>query len=484
MSDRVLAHLEPKKVFERFEDLTRIPRVSRNTKAVSDYLVAFAKEKGLRYRQDEMNNVVIFRPAAPRFAHVKPVMLQSHMDMVGAKRTDSHHDFDKDPLTLHVEEDWIYATGTTLGADDGIGVALSLALLEEEGEFPALECVFTVDEEIGMLGASAIDLSDCHAGYLINLDSEEEGVFTVSCAGGLRSHIDLPLHGIDNNGLLYVVEATGGMGGHSGVNLLDHRGNMIRVMAEGLQMLYEKVPFTLISIRGGEQDNAFCSHCEARLMIDPDTQIEFEEAAERVSADMRKKCKELKGNPRLIVKTGWMAKGKSLNLAETEKVLKLLNEVPDGLQEMSPDIPDLPLLSLNLGICRVNTNQLAIDFAIRSSDTPKKEALAKRLRDIAQEAGGSVEESGVYSGWNYDPHSKIREMAVSVFEKMFGKTPRLEAIHAGLECGIFKEKLPELDILAMGVDMADIHSSEEHVSVSSTARTYAFLKELLQELGE
>ncbi len=483
---RVLENLDPERVFYYFEELTRIPHASRNTKEISDYLVKFGKELGLEVRQDEADNVIIKKPAHPACRSGKTLMLQGHIDMVAAKTADSSHDFAKDPLKLSVKDGWVWADRTTLGADDGIGAAMCMAALaDKEHVMPALECVFTSDEEIGMLGAAAIDLSDCKADYLINLDSEEEGVFTVSCAGGVRAALHAPCARIGEAGVLASVVVDGGLGGHSGMNIADNRGNMIKILAAVLKRMSEKLPLGLVEFEGGMVDNAICAACHAVIVVPfaekEEVKALWEEAVEETKAVLP----PLKGNISYRMSIlSHEADEDMVSPEDTKRVLDLIEELPDGVQKMSEDVPGMPETSLNLGVARLSGEEMFLDFCLRSSDDSQKMALLQRLLDQITAYGGTYEVSGLYSGWKYDPDSALRQMASKVYEEMYGVAPKIEMIHAGLECGMFKEKMPDLDIIALGVNMLDIHSPMEHLSVESTAHVWDYLLKLMARIAE
>lgn len=467
---RVLETLEPKAVFHFFEDLTRIPHGSRNTKAISDYCVAFAKERGLWVYQDALNNVIIKKPATAGCEAAPAVILQGHLDMVAEKTPESPIDFTKDALDLRVEGDYVSANGTTLGGDDGIAVAYALAVLDSDTlKHPPLEAVFTVDEEIGMLGAAALDMSGLQGRVLLNIDSEDEGILTVSCAGGATSCLTVPVKRVPAQGRAWRVGVRGLTGGHSGVEINKGRANANKVLAAALQGL----PVTLCSIAGGSKDNAIPRTSEAVVVSEADDFAAlFAANAAKAALPETEQHAEFYCEP---AEAGEM-------LAGSEAVLGLLNAVPNGVQAMSSDIPGLVQTSLNLGILTTDADAVRLTFSVRSSVNREKFGLIDQLKALAARFGGSYSESGEYPAWEYQKDSRLREVMVEVFEAQYGRKPVVEAIHAGLECGIFSDRLPGLDAVSFGPQMHDIHTSRERLDIASTARTWEYLVAVLERL--
>ena len=467
---RVLETLEPKAVFHFFEDLTRIPHGSRNTKAISDYCVAFAKERGLWVYQDALNNVIIKKPATAGYEAAPAVILQGHLDMVAEKTPESPIDFTKDALDLRVEGDYVSANGTTLGGDDGIAVAMALAVLDAKDlSHPRLECLFTIDEETGMDGAVGFDASILQGKRLLNIDSEEEGILTVSCAGGATSCLTVPVKRVPVQGNAWRVGVRGLTGGHSGVEINKGRANANKVLAAALQGL----PVTLCSIAGGSKDNAIPRASEAVVVSEADDFAAlFAANAAKTALPETEQHAEFYCEP---AEAGEM-------LAGSEAVLGLLNAVPNGVQAMSSDIPGLVQTSLNLGILTTDADAVRLTFSVRSSVNREKFGLIDQLKALAARFGGSYSESGEYPAWEYQKDSRLREVMVEVFEAQYGRKPVVEAIHAGLECGIFSDRLPGLDAVSFGPQMHDIHTSRERLDIASTARTWEYLVAVLERL--
>lgn len=475
-----LAGLEPASVFGYFEEICAIPHGSRNTKAISDYLVSFAKEHGIRYEQDDLNNVVMFQEGTCGYENHAPVILQGHMDMVCEKDADCTINMETDGLDVDHDGSYVFAHGTTLGGDDGIAVAYILALLADKAiPHPPLEIIITVDEEIGMEGAAGVDLSHFKSRTMINLDSEDEGVFTVSCAGGARSVLHIPLQRRVVYGPCVKLTVEGLRGGHSGVEIHKNLANANKVMGEFLGRIQKLMPLCLTRLQGGAKDNAIPRSCEATL-IPLGMHIErINDIAAQLQAEIRERFDE----PEAIIRGDDVDAlgGNALTTECSAKVIALLNAAPNGVQAMSKDIEGLVQTSLNLGIMTMD-EELMLTFAVRSSVNDEKHELLTRLRQLAAFYDGTTEEMGDYPAWEYKKDSHLRHIMVDTFSRMFGKNPEVVAIHAGLECGLLSEKLPGLDCVSIGPDMRDIHTSREKLDIASTKRTWEFLLEVLKAL--
>lgn len=478
MEKQVLANLEPKSVLRFFEELCAIPHGSGNTAAASDWAVDFAKTRGLRHRRDEAGNVVIWKDASPGYEDHPAVMLQGHLDMVCVAEAGVDHDFTKDGLELVVDGDWIRARGTTLGGDDGIAVAMALAVLDSDAiPHPPLEVLLTIDEETGMTGANELDAFDLRSRRLINIDSEAEGIFTVGCAGGARSDIQKTFPTGAASGKVCTLSVSGLQGGHSGVDINKGRANASKLLADCLAQL---PALRLISFRGGEQDNAIPVQAEASFLLDggPESAGVILTAWE---ATAKKTYPQDNQFTLSFAQTGQNA-ASALTAEDTSRALQLLLDAPNGIQSMEPDLPDQVRTSLNMGVVRLENGELRASFCVRSSSGAEKEALFNRLRTLAQDNGASYGQHGEYPAWEYRKDSPLRDVMVRVFEKQYGKTPVVETIHAGLECGLLAEKMPGLDAVSIGPDLADIHSSRERMSIASVQRLWAFLLETLSQL--
>ena len=475
-----LAGLNPAAVFGYFEEICSIPHGSRNTKPISDYLVSFAVEHGLRYIQDEVNNVILFQEGTCGMEDHPAVILQGHMDMVCEKDADCPINMGTEGLDVTHDEEFVFAKGTTLGADNGIAVAYALALLSDKTiPHPPLEVIITVDEEIGMLGADAIDLSMLKSRTLINLDSEDEGIFTVSCAGGATATISLPVDRRAVYGPCIRLSVEGLQGGHSGAEIHKNRANANKVMGEFMSRIQKLKPLCLTSFTGGSKDNAIPRSCQATMVAMGINLERINPIAEELQAEIREKYDE----PEVVIQAFDVDAlgGNSLSTEDTSKVIGLLCAAPNGIQAMSEDMPGLVQTSLNLGIAKLGSS-FSITFSVRSSVNDEKQTLLKQLEDMAALFGGSYSQMGAYPAWEYKKDSTLRDTMVRIYSEMFGAEPQVLAIHAGLECGLLGEKLPGLDCVSIGPQMYDIHTSRERLDIASTERTWNFLLEILKNL--
>lgn len=468
----VLDNFEPKRVMKYFEEICAIPHGSRDSEKIADYCVEFAKAHGLEWSRDKSNNVVIKKKKHPRSKCADTVIIQGHLDMVCAKTSESDIDFKKDGLKLCADDKFIWAENTTLGGDDGIAVAMALAILESDNIIhPALECVFTTDEEIGMLGASALDMSGLKGKYLLNIDSEDEGEFTVSCAGGATLTVNIPLERKTAAGKGYKITVAGLTGGHSGVEIDKGRANSIILLGDLLQSISDDIE--IISVKGGEKDNAIARTAEAVVISKKEPDLT------RKEEEYKKKYKQTDPNLSVTVTECETEKNVILN---KEDVIKLLSGVPNGVKEMSKAIDGLVETSSNFGIFTTDEEKLTAVFSVRSSAGDKKQALMREISDTAESCGGTVSVEGEYPAWEYKENSHLRDTAKKVFCEQYGKEPIIAAIHAGLECGIFCGKKPELDCISFGPDIKDIHTPREKLDIKSTERVYQFLIGLLENI--
>ena len=480
MNEKKLAGLQPAAVFEYFEEICAIPHGSKNTKAISDYLVEFAKKQGLRYIQDEANNVILFQEGTCGMEDHAPVILQGHMDMVCEKDDDCPLDMAVDGLDIAHDGNCVFAKGTTLGGDDGIAIAYALALLADKSiPHPPLEVIITVDEEIGMLGADVIDLSELKGRLLINLDSEEEGIFTVSCAGGATATVSLSVERRAVYGPCIRLAVDGLQGGHSGVEIHKNRANANKVMGEFMSRIQKLMPLCLTSLSGGAKDNAIPRSCSATLVAMGTYLERINGIAEQLQAEIREQYDE----PEATVQAFDVDAlgGNGLTTEATAKVIGLLCAAPNGVQAMSEDIPGLVQTSLNLGIAKLGEHFTAT-FSVRSSVNHEKQELLQQLKTLAGFYEGTYTQMGEYPAWEYKKDSLLRDTMVYIYRKMYNAEPQVLAIHAGLECGLLGEKLPGLDCVSIGPQMHDIHTSRERLEIASTERVWKFLLEVLKAL--
>jgi len=476
----VLSALEPKAVFRYFEKLCAVPHGSRNTKQISDLCVSFARELGLKWRQDEANNVVIWKHASPGYEDAGPVILQGHMDMVCVKTEDCAKDMAREGLDLRTDGEWVWADKTSLGGDDGIALAMILAILADNSlPHPPLEAVFTVDEEVGMDGAAVLDCSDLKGRKLVNLDSEEEGIFTVSCAGGARLDCFLPgrQEGLDGE-VGFAVTLDGLLGGHSGTEIHKGRASANHLMGRVLYSVLERVPgLRLAGVQGGTFDNVICPQCRAEVALPQTQAADFQAFVREFDAVLKDEYTGCDGEISLRCEPCRI--DSALSGQDTLRMLRTLMVLPQGVQTMSAAFPGLVQTSLNLGILALEEDGLHFSISVRSSVASQKEMLVQKIC-AAVGSRGTVTRRGDYPGWPYAVRSVLRDDALAAYKAVTGKEGKLEAIHAGLECGLFVSKLPGLDAISTGPDIQDIHSYQERLSVTSTQRVYEMTCELLR----
>ena len=474
--------LYPQRVFYYFEQIAAIPHGSRNTKAISDFLVNFAKEHNLVWYQDENNNVVIVKEASAGYEAAEPIIIQGHMDMVCEKEKGVDIDFEKDGLKLYIDGDFLKAEGTTLGGDDGIAVAYALALLDsQEIAHPKLEVVITVDEEIGMLGAEAIDLSMLTVHTMLNIDSDVEGSFLTGCAGGMAVNVTLPIKRVMQSGEKVALTITGLEGGHSGSEIDKEHGNANILMGRLLRALFEETPFGIISLAGGLKDNAIPRECVTELLVPQENVNLVKEIADKLDIELKKEF--MTADPSVCIEFEDLGKKEEsiLDFGSVSRVIFYLRSVPNGVQHMSQVMHGMVETSLNLGIMELKEDALHTVTSIRSSVGTRKADLLDRVTAIVELLGGEAEVEGDYPAWEYKQDSSLRPQIAKVYKQLYGKDPVFETIHAGLECGLLSEKIKNLDCVSFGPDNFDIHTPKERLSISSTGRVWDFIVEFLRQ---
>ena len=480
MEIKRLAGLEPASVFGYFEEICAIPHGSRNTRMISDYLVNFAKAHDLRYIQDEADNVIIFGDATPGYEDHPAVILQGHMDMVCEKDADCPIDMATQGLDVTHDGKFVFAKGTTLGADNGIAVAMGMAILADKTiPHPPIELLITSDEEIGLLGAAAVDLSELKGRALINLDSEGEGIFTVSCAGGCTATISLPVERRAVYGPCIRLVVDGLKSGHSGADIHRNRANANKVMGEFMSRIQKLMPLCLTSLAGGAKDNVIPGSCQATLVAMGINLERINDIAEQLQSEIREQYDEPDASVQAFDVDA--LGGNSLSTESTAKVISLLCAAPNGVQAWSKDIEGLVQTSLNMGVVKLG-DRMNVTLSVRSSVNSEKLELLEQLHKLADMFEAGYTEDGAYPAWEYKKESRLRDVMVSTYKDMFDRDAKVEAIHAGLECGLFTEKLPGLDCVSIGPQMHDIHTSRERLEIGSTMRTWEFLLAVLKNL--
>lgn len=477
---------KPEKLFHFFEEISAIPRGSGNEKGISDYLVKFAGDRGLWVHQDDAYNVII-KKGGSKGAEDKPaVMLQGHIDMVCEKVAGVEHDFEKDGIDLIVKDGVLTADGTTLGADNGVAVALMLMVLDDEDiKHPPVECVFTTEEEVGLNGAKALDKSLISARTMINMDSEDEGIATVSCAGGLRVECVRPIRRETAEGTLIQIEISGLLGGHSGMDINKERQNANILMGRMLHSLMKETDGKLVNVAGGSKDNAIPRECMASLLY---TEASEAEKAEELSCRLAETfAEELSSDePDFSCETS-VEEGASADVLSDEDakaVVRALYLAPNGVQKRNLKMDGFVVTSMNMGVIRTEENEAKLVFAPRSSVATLQEEMKERLRLFGEVFGFETSFSGEYPGWSYKEESPVRQVLQESYRELFGEELKVEAIHAGLECGLFSDALPGLDAIAVGPTLKDVHTPDESLPLDSFERFYRFLKDALRRLAE
>lgn len=470
--------LEPKEVFKYFYEINQIPRGSGKEKKISDYLVDFAKKRNLEVVQDEEYNVIIKKPASAGYENSPTVILQGHMDMVCVKEDGSEHDFDKDPIQMYVEDGFLKAKQTTLGADDGIAVAYSLAILDGDYKHPALEICITTNEETGMYGADALKPGSLTGSVLLNMDSEEEGEFLTTCAGGATFNAYFPIKKEDFTGQGLSLTVKGLLGGHSGGEIHKQRANSNKVLVRLLNEIRKENELRIISIVGGTKDNAIPANSTAQIIVKDAAKAE--ETAKKLFESIKKEYSVQDPDMQLEISKTDVKTAYTKEL--TDNIIDYLMTVPDGVIKMSMDMENLVETSLNNAILKEANDNLMIITSTRSSVESELDDLLDRLQIFAKTFNADFNILARYPGWEYEKNSKVRDLAKKLYEDMFDKEAKLTAIHAGVECGLLKRILPDCDMISYGPDMFDVHSPKEHLDIASAKRVFDFTVKLLENL--
>lgn len=467
---QTLENLKQERIFYYFTELAKIPRGSGNMQKISEYCVQFAKEHLLEYYTDNSFNVVIKKKASKNYENHSAVILQGHLDMVCEKESTSKIDFLTDPICMLTDGEFLFADSTTLGADNGIAVAMMLSILEDNSlEHPPIEAVFTTDEETGMYGALDLDTSVLNARSLINIDSEEQGVLTAGCAGGItgKAHFELETTKINNP--CYKISVGGLLGGHSGIDIDKNRLNANKVMGKILNSLADE--FNLISICGGDKDNAIARNCVAVISCknNPSQQIK----KLNIKTDVE--------TPIITVDRTDVVNTAATYL-ESKKIANMLFDAPNGVIKYSTNVQGLVQTSLNMGVIRTSENTLSVTFSLRSSKKKELDNLQNQITDLATRNGGKIDFGGGYPAWEYKENSPLRDTLCNTYEKMYGQKMKVDIIHAGLECGLLSEKINGLDAVSIGPNIYDVHTPNERLDIASAKSTYEYLCEVLKNL--
>jgi len=473
-----LAGLKPQAVFKYFEEISAIPRGSGNMNGIAKYCESFAGKHSLKCIRDELNNIIIYKNGTKGYEDAEPVILQGHLDMVCQKEEDCPIDFEKDGLDIFVDGDYIKARGTTLGADNGIAVAMIMAILASDDiAHPPVEALFTTDEETGMYGASALDGSLFKGKKLINLDSEEQDKLTVSCAGGSEFKLEIPVERKNETGTKITISLSGLKGGHSGIEIDKGRINASVLAGRFLSELSE---FHLISITGGDKSNAITNACKIEILSNnPDETVNV---INKCADIVKKEISDIEPKFEISVTVGENGKFKVADKGAKDKLCFALMFMPNGVQSMSATISGLVETSLNLGILKTDDNKITMISALRSNKQSALDALESKLKAFAKFIDCPVETSGHYPPWEFKENSKLQKLYKECFNKKFGYEPTVEAIHAGLECGVLSSKITGLDAISIGPDLFDVHTTKEKLKISSAKEMFELVCDLIGKM--
>ena len=477
-------NLEPRAVFGYFEQICNIPHGSKHEEQISAFLQQFGKELGYETIADEVGNVLIKKPATPGYEDRKCVILQGHMDMVCDKRPDVVHDFTKDPIRLVVDGDWLKAQGTTLGADNGIGVAAAMAVLADKTlKHGPVNCLFTVDEETGLTGAQALDKNLLQGDILVNLDSEDEGEIFIGCAGGVCNYADFRFVWDRVAGDMFFMKAeiSNLTGGHSGDDISKGRANANKLLNRFLCRIAQKYEFYLCEINGGSLHNAIPRDASAMFAVQSADKESVRVDFNIFAAEVRDEYSVTEPDMRLVLQST-DATHRCIDKETTDGLLKSINAVFNGVFAMSQDVPGLVETSSNLASVRMNENTISITTSQRSSIESARDNVSQSVRSAFELGGAKVVTKGHYPGWKPNMNSQIMKVACEQYTALFGGEAKIKAIHAGLECGLFLEKAPHLDMISFGPTMRGVHSPDERLSISSTARFWQHLVALLENV--
>lgn len=476
---KITAGFEPAMPLACFEAISAVPRASKHEEKIAKFLCDFAADLGLWHEKDAANNVYIVKPATKGMEDKPCVSLQGHIDMVCEKNAEVDHDFDRDGIELVVENGWLRANGTTLGGDDGAAVAYMMALLAADDiPHPRLECVFTSDEEMGMGGAKNFNFKQLTSRRMINVDSEEEGIVTISCAGGVRTNIDIDVERVPFKGKMLSVSVSGLAGGHSGAEIQCGRANAAVVLATMLSELYKEYPFNIVSFDSGSKDNAIPREADAVIaMLDSDKADEF---LREYAKKYRVRLSKADSGFRLRVGKGKTEFGGMLTLRDTSRVLSGILMAPNGVLSMSHSVDGLVESSCNLGVVSTEENNVGLLMLARSCDDVIVDEIMTRNDRLARLLDAKSSHHDRYPGWNYAGSSALCDDYCRIFKEQTGRDAEVLAIHAGLECGLIKHEIPDLDVISIGPDMRDIHTPREMLDLASFARTWDLLVKLVQ----
>lgn len=472
--------MDATRVFEIFKEISDVPRGSYHNEKIGQYLVEFASRLGLENSIDEAGNVLVKKAGTAGYENSEPVILQGHMDIVCETADGYEHDFENEGLDIFVEGDLMGARGTTLGADDGIALAMALAILEsDEVSHPPIEALFTTDEEVGMLGAIAFDCGKLNGRQIINIDSEEEGTLLVSCAGGCIVNVSFQPDFHKKSGKQVTLSVSGLLGGHSGTEIHKNRVNASNLLGRILFEIPEDL-FEIASFTGGTKDNVITNHAQVVCMVeDIDRFFEYYDAMEeKIVNEISTKEPDLE----LSIEYRDATDIPVISFEDKKNILAFINQAPSGVQVMSADMEGVVESSLNMGVAVISEEKTEFGFGVRSQKSSYKDYMCEKLENLAKLCNGAMQRTNDYPAWDFNPDSRLRQVMSDVYEKQYGEKPVIMGIHAGLECGVFYENIEHADIVSIGANTYDIHTANERLSISSSERVFAYVLDVLKEL--
>ncbi|MFA7421328.1 MAG: aminoacyl-histidine dipeptidase [Melioribacteraceae bacterium] len=479
-----LGHLKPELLWKHFEEICKRPHPSRHEQLVAKYVVDFAKQNNLECKTDSFGNIVIRKPATPGKENLTPVVMQGHLDMVPEKNTDVNHDFEKDPIQCYADGDWVKAKGTTLGSDNGIGAAAALAVLESTDiEHGPIEALFTLDEETGLNGAQALQPGFVNADILMNLDSEEDGALYIGCSGGQSTTVSFKFESKDipEKTVAYEISITGLKGGHSGLDIHLGKGNAIKLMVRLLHELNYNYGIRLVSLSGGSKHNAIPRESFATIRVPKKSADDVLGYVEHYNEIVKSELSSVE--PTLVVAcAASKSKSKVMDKATAKNLIDSLYAVPNGVIKMSADIEGLVETSTNLAVVVTNKKNVEVILSQRSSVESEKKDISNSIAALFNLAKAEVKQGDGYPGWKPDIHSPALAVMKKVFHEKYGKEPEVKAIHAGLECGIIKERYPHMDMISFGPTIFGAHSPDERVQISTVEKFWENLVEALKNI--
>ena len=480
-----IEHEKTKEILKWFEEISKIPRCSKNEDKICEWLVNWAKENNFESKVDETKNLIIKVPASPGKENSPTVTIQGHMDMVCEKTKDSKHDFTKDPIKLVYDGEWLTADQTTLGSDNGIAIAMGMTLaLDKEVEHGPLELLFTVDEETGLTGANALEPGFVEGKILLNIDSEDEGVFTVGCAGGMNTYLSLQLEyeNVPSGNKKFQIEAGGMKGGHSGIDINAEKANAIRVLGRILYQIKEEIDIRLADIKGGSAHNAIPRDADASVFIAEKDVDKFKKITSDFEKTVKNEFQTTEPDLYISSKIADDQRTECMNSETTKKVIDFITVIPHGVDSMSADIKDLVETSNNFASVKIEKGELKILTSQRSSLVSKLNSLTKRIETISNLSGGKAQSGDGYPPWPPNMDSSLLKKSEEIYEKMYNKKPVVEVIHAGLECGIIGDKYPGMDMISFGPTLKYPHSPDEKIHIGTIGKVWDFMIELIKNL--